>query len=308
MKTYTTLRNLYGIYTKNSSSTNLTLGDTLINDGFRFVMAKDNWSFLEKQGTLDMVASQQYYKLPADCLKPKKFTVLNGQIRYTPSEVASETDWDRLNKITNIQSNITRFWYLRGATQGGREVGLYPTPSTNLTAGIEYTYKKTVKDIAIADYTTGTIVSIASSGTAVVGSGTSWNASMIGHFIKIDETATVNGGDGLWYEISAVGSATTLTLVNPYLGSAISAGSAVYTIGSASPLPEEFQIIPVYYAVYQYWLTIGNDKKLANNYKMLFDAGMLDMLESYGNKTTNPVISESVFQPVNLNPNNYPTA
>lgn len=56
MKSYTTLRNLYGVDTKNSGSTNLSYGDQVMNDWHRRTLAVADWPFLHRTRTLLTVA------------------------------------------------------------------------------------------------------------------------------------------------------------------------------------------------------------------------------------------------------------
>lgn len=75
---------------------------------------------------------------------------------------------------------------------------------------------------AVADYTTGYILSWANGGVAVVGDGTSWDASMVG--------AQITGsGDSRSYIIASVTDTTHLTVAVPYEGTTISADTT-YTI------------------------------------------------------------------------------
>lgn len=48
MKSYSTLRNLFGTLTNNNSSTNLTLGDQLMNDYYRKIVAERDFDFEQK--------------------------------------------------------------------------------------------------------------------------------------------------------------------------------------------------------------------------------------------------------------------
>lgn len=52
MKSYTTLRNTYGVDTKNTASANLTQGDEWMNDFHRRLLAKADWPFLHRPRTL----------------------------------------------------------------------------------------------------------------------------------------------------------------------------------------------------------------------------------------------------------------
>lgn len=120
----------------------------------------------------------------------------------------------------------------------------------------------------------GTAVTIGSEdgGSFVVGSGTSWTTGMAGMYIKITDTLAANGGDGFWYEIASVTDSTHLTLVKPYTGTAITAGTAAYTIGQMSVIPEAYDIAPVYRAAALYWRDKGSLEK-AKMYWLLYDGG-----------------------------------
>lgn len=76
----------------------------------------------------------------------------------------------------------------------------------------------------VEDYTTGTITTLANGGTAVTFSGTALDATFIGRFLRVGESATRD------YEIIAVGGATGCTIKDPYEGTAISAGSETFRI------------------------------------------------------------------------------
>lgn len=307
MRTYTELRNLYGKFCKNSSTTNLTQGDIYINDGTKLLLGNEDWSFLITSGTKDTAASTQFYNLAANMLKLKSLYVVISGTRYNPQLITSEDEWNQINTDTSVTSDFPQYYFVKPGTQGQMQVGFYPIPSSTTSGAIVYTYKKAVKDLTVADYTTGSVASIANGGTAVVGTGTSWNASMIGKFIKFTESSSANGGDGLWYEISAVGSTTSITLLNPYLGTSIAAATATYTIGSVSVLPDEYQIVPVYYAAWQYWLSDGNNTERASYYEKQWKENSIQLKETYSNRTANPILSSSIYSRPIINANNFPS-
>lgn len=106
----------------------------------------------------------------------------------------------------------------------------------------------------------------------MVGTGTTWTTSMAGRYIRIAESDTANKGDGFWYEIASVGSATTLTLTKPYQGTAIAAGTASYTIGQVPRIPEAYQLAPVYRSAALYYQKEG-EPEIAESYWRLYDGG-----------------------------------
>jgi hypothetical protein len=109
-------------------------------------------------------------------------------------------------------------------------------------------------------------------GSIVTGAATSWTAGMAGRYIKITNTSAANGGDGFWYEIAEILDTTHLALAKEYSGAAISAGTAAYTIGQMSVIPEAYDIAAVYRSVALYWRDKGNDTK-SQMFWRLYDGG-----------------------------------
>lgn len=156
----------------------------------------------------------------------------------------------------------------------------------------------------VANITTAVTFRTAQGGDIVTGSGTSWNASMVGYMLKINQTQAVGGGDGFPYVINQVYSTTVLGLNTSYGGSAIASGSATYTIGQISLIPTAYQLIPVYRAIARYYKVIKKDAELAKTYEE--DAQILfqQMEDDFGDKNTDPTVNDDFGQPI-PNPNNY---
>jgi hypothetical protein len=310
MKSYTTLRNLYGSFTNNTDTVNLTLGDQMINDSIKTIanIRGGKWWWLEDTVTLKTVASQQAYVLPASCRKIMDLYVKVDDNYYLPIQIEDPNQWKIVLYSRLDEGDTALFYYKEGGS-----VLIAPTPDT-ADNDIIIRYRVNLKDLSVADYSTGTIVSVANAGTAVVGSDTTWTAAMAGRYLKITDSDTANKGDGKWYKIASVGSATTLTLEQPYEGTAITAGAAAYTIGQMSPIPEAYDVAPVYRATALYWQTNG-DLNRAKGYWMLYDggyeAGFRDsvggligqMIENEAEKTEGSYISPNYYY---TDPNNPP--
>ena len=295
MLSFTSARSLFGKLTDNDSSTNLTVGDILINEGVRDLLGKTNWAFLEAIYSTTTTASTQSYALPGNYRKIDDVTITVGTTRYRPKEVTSRKDWDYINSTTSITSNIPSFYYIYAGL-----IYLWPTPSSSsLTLTINY--RKIVKDISVADYTTGSVTSIANAGTAVVGSGTTWTAKMAGRYIRFTDSDTANTGDGIWYQIASVASATAMTLSRPYSGTSISAGTAAYTIGDCMIIPEDYQRAPVYYAASIYWAKEGDESR-SDRFMQMYREMKEQMAVDYGNKTTDPTVDDGEnYEQINPN-------
>ena len=299
MKSFTNLRNLYGSTTNNTDSANMTLGDQWINDGHRIILGSASWWFMEKEGTpISTVASQQYVELPVDFEKMESVKVTIGSTNYIPKECQSREAWDRLNSTTTITSDIPEWFFVFG-----KRLYFYPTPASSTANAVTPVYKKSTKDLSIADYTTGTIVSITNGATALVGSGTTWTQAMVGRYIRITDSDTALKGDGQWYEIGSYSSATSIGLVKPYQGTTIAAGSAAYTIGQMPPYPETYHVLPVWYAVSEYYMQ-KDDLTRADRYMLRFKDGIKQMKADVSQKSVNVVLDRGIDYP-QQNPNLY---
>lgn len=295
MLTYTTSRNLFGQLTNNASSTNLTFGDTMINEGIRAMLSKLPWPFLEKTATATTTASTQTYVLPGDLARLIEVDIKVGTFKYIPTEVTSADDWSRINNPTGIQSDTASYYYLIG-----NSVYFWPTPASTGNT-ISYHYVQQTRDLNTADYTTGSIITATLGSASIVGSGTSWTAGMVGSCLRIISGNAANLGDGLWYKIASVESATALTLTAVYKGVSIVAGSAGYTIGDCSLIPEKYQMGPVYYAVAEYYRK-QDDQVKADRYELKYDEILTLMIEEEGTKSSSVVVDDGgTATPINTN-------
>lgn len=296
MKTYTQGRNKYGVWTKNSNTANLSAGDEDANDAYRQMCAMKNWAFLERIRTLSTVAATQALNLPYDCDLVREISVVpNGQTtRYRPKLSPSPQHWDDLN-LSTFNSDQTQ-WYIVQAGQ----LKLWPTPVQ--TGNTVYVNQKCrVIDLSIADITSITIASIANGATAMTVSG-SLTTAMVGMWIRPTYTAGVASttGDGVWYEITGVTNATTLTLGRAYGGVSITAATAACTIGQVPLLPESFQQTPWKLAAANYWGKEDDDR--ADRFQDSYDRDILSMIRTYSLPTGDPVLREGPDEEI-INPN-----
>lgn len=294
MKTFTNLRNLYGTITNDSSSANLTFGDEIMNDTMRRVCAERDWDFLQKTATSTTVASTQFYNLPFDYETLIDVSITSGTTVYVPKECPTREVWDLLNQNTNITSNVPEWFFIFN-----KQVGFYPTPSANGNT-ITFTFDRRVIDLNAADYTTGTL-SATNGSTTLTGSGTTWTAPMAGRAIKITASdVAASSGDGFWYEISSVGSATSITLTRAYNGTSLTGGS--YTIGQVSVLPESYQDLPVYKAAEIYFTSQMPDKARAELYRNIYMSMHAGLVADFSSKSVNPLVEDDESRRL-VNPN-----
>lgn len=272
MLTYTTSLTTYQGWTDDSTE-NATKGGQFLNDSVRTVCNLQGGKLRFLEATKDMltVADQEAYQIPAKFRKLIDLYVYSGagsdsDTIYTPEMVFDPMKWKHIKQARYGSSTVPYFTYVEN-----QKYYINPIPSVS---GNKITLRGriNVPDLGIADYTTGSIVSIANAGTALVGTGTAWTADMVGRYINIPKTSAANGGDGLWYEIGGYTNATALTLLKPYEGTSIAAGTTPYTIGQVSPIPEAYQMAYIYRACALYWEDKSDGDK-AKRFWLRYDGG-----------------------------------
>jgi hypothetical protein len=152
----------------------------------------------------------------------------------------------------------------------------------------------------VANITTAVTFRTAQGGDIVTGSGTTWTSAMVGYMFKIAQSS----GDGFPYTINQVYSTTILGLNTSYGGTAITAGSATYTIGQVSIIPSAYQLIPVYRAVARYYKVVKKDEKLAQVYEQDAQTLFAQMEDDFGDKNLDPTVNDDFGTQI-PNPNNY---
>lgn len=278
MKTFTTGRNQIASLCNVSTAdtTEMAKIDIYMNDSIRTIcnLQGGKLRFLEATEDMETVANQEGYQIPNKFRKLVDMYIYSGDDSsaassdtiYSPEMIFDPTRWKLIKQYKYGTQDVPYFTYVEN-----QKFYIQPVPSTSGNI-ITLRGRLNVRDLSIADYTTGTITSIANGGTAVVGSGTTWTADMVGRYIQITQTTAANGGDGFWYEIGSYTSATSIGLLKPYNGTSISAGTAAYTIGQVSVIPEAYQPAILYRSTALYWQN-QNDLTRAKTYWMQYDGG-----------------------------------
>ena len=222
-----------------------------------------------------------------------------GTYNYTPKECPSREMWDRLN-MTTVQSDIATWWYVYDG-----KLGLFPRQSTASNV-ITVNAKRTARDLSVTDYTAGGVLTAVVGSPTITGTGTTWATSMAGRWIRITESDTTNKGDGYWYQILSVASTTSLTLVRPYMGTAITTGNAAYTIAQCSLVPEQYQDLPIYGALRTYYTSVDPNPTNAQLYGGMYSEMYKTMESDYTVKNQSCVIDDGGHYQQD-NPNLYVT-
>jgi hypothetical protein len=233
--------------------------------------ARRYWTRQEK--VTDMVAGQQYYQLSPDMVRVTEVRVNSNGLNFPTILINSEHLWNKLNIIPAMSINLPTYSFVRGFG----ELGLWPTPSANTTAGLIISYEPRLVDMSVDDVTTGT--ANVNNGSATVTLSTSIvTPQMVGRWFQITD-----GTDGNWYQIASYTNSTTFVLNNFYQG--ITGATATYIIGQASQLPEDYQMALPYYAAFNFYLK-RKDKGTAELHKQEFYLLLDQYKRTYSAKST----------------------
>lgn len=258
---------------QDDSATTLVLIKRAINQGAKKFGAILNREWRNTEKTFNIVASQQFYQTPEDCIRPKSITVTIGGVAYPLVEIPDEETWKELNMRTQTSSTPEVF-YIKDDDQ----FGIWPTPAASVSSAGLINYERRMRDMSQTDYTTGTIA-VTNGSAAVVGTGTIWTAQMVGRSLRINDDA----GDGMWYAVASFTDTTRITLENNYGGSTLTGQS--YVMGELPDIPEEFHETLVDYACYRVYKR-RRDATLARDMKAAFDQSLSECMADYSSKTS----------------------
>ena len=211
-------------------------------------------------------------------------------------EVHDEDEWQvyQSNQSSTSRSDVAQKIIVRKDS-----FEMYPTPSSANTVTLRY--EAVSADLQYADYTTGTITTLANGAAAVTGSGTTFTAAMTGRYFKID-------ADNVWYKIASFGTTTTITLDKNYEGTAISSGTETYTIGQMPITPESTHHIPVYYALMNYYQGFKQNEERGAYFRGLYEADMKRAKKTFSRRYSSKYLPPRSQRTKSLiNPNAYPT-
>jgi hypothetical protein len=244
------------------------------------------------------VGGLQYYPLPYNFSQLKDITITQGTLKWTPKEVFTREDWDRLNPFPYYSDIPNNFFIWNG------QMGIWPIPASGANT-LTFNYKIRVPDLTFADYVTGTVTMTNGSSTVAGAGATTWMANYLpsaGSVMNLNLwlKATAPNGDNNWYRISSIESDTSLTLVNTYAGSTKAACS--YTIGQMPLLLEDYHDLLVYRPLMLYFSTIVDNPNKKKEFTDFYNEGIAK-LDSYSGKKT---IQVNLRQQINsINPNIY---
>lgn len=270
------------LYTRAADVCGVSLTNTIdvtnikqdINQGLRLFKNAARRYWTRKEASADLVQQQQYYTFPEDIVRITEVRVNSNGLNFPVLQVDSEAMFNRINIIPAMTINLPMYYFVRGRN----EIGLWPIPSQNVTAGLVVSYEPRMQDMSLDD-TTGNVGVTQDSVT--VTSSSLFTPSMANMWLSV-----TNGEDGNWYPIIAYNNASSITLENYYQGPTNASASAL--IGSVPDIPEDYQLGLVYFAAYNFFLK-RKDNGTATMYKALFEDLLNQYKEVYAAKTTGQV-------------------
>lgn len=243
-----------------------------INIGQKILETELGSFYTEETITRATTASNGVYYMPADCIRLVAAYVTVGTTQYNLEVVYDEDYWQVLKSstigsyndaATHVIARRDTFEIWPGAATAGNTITLR--------------YEAGGQDLQYDDYTAGTILTLTTATDDVVGVGTTFTAAMEGRYIKID-------ADGVWYKISDVLTATTLTLDRNYQGASIAAGTDTYIIGQLPRTPGQTHHIPAYYAAMNYYNGYKQNETRGSYFRTLYNADMKAAIETYSKR------------------------
>jgi len=279
---------------KDTSAATLVIGKQNINMGQKVLETELGYPPQEATRSITTTTSDSY-PLPENFIRLINLYVTLSTARYNAEIIWDEGTWQMFKQRSGNTSD-----YLSHAFVRQRTFEVFPKP-TNAGNTMTMLYEALSKDSSAADYTTGTITTLAAAGTAVTASGTTFTAAMVGRYFKIN-------ADGQWYRIASRTSDTVIGLQAPYQGTAIAAGTSVFTIGEIPRTPPATHHIPVTYALWHHFEGLRRDPVMGKYYKNQWEEQKAWAKSVYENRNSSQVIPNQrhLRQRALLNPNWFP--
>ena len=272
----TTCQNL----ASDSSATALVIFKQMMNIGYKLILSELGRSVTERTtGDTELLteASVQNYFLPVDCLYPKSIVIESDSQKKPVTECEDQEKWDLLNTNVTTASFPEKYFVKPNWGVGGTQVLFYPTPST-ADYIIRVVFEVIDKDLSNAAYATGT-VTFTNADATIEGNGTTFTKAMEGRYIYCSV-------DGYWYKLLTYTDATHMELERKYKGT--TTAGVTTNIREIFGLPEEMQILPVYFALAHYF-AIKKDSTQETKYWTLYNSGIESGRRRWGTKTRSAI-------------------
>lgn len=279
----------YGLtqsWSGDSSATMLVNLKELLNLGYKDILNKFTGEETEDVRTTSTQLSTRAIKLAPNYIRMHSVTATVGSQVYDLIEEESQDKWNERLYLNRTSSRPEVYFLRPRFGVGGTELLLDPIPSNGSTT-ITTNYAANAKDLSVDKYTTGTIVATNGS-TTITGSGTTFTSAMVGRYFKVDDVTS----DGNWYRITGFTSSAVVTIENKYDGATTS--SKAFIIAETFALPEDMQMLPLYYTMMHYYLGYRQDKdeKRLALWETRYNAGMKAAEARYKRKSKSNVLRD----------------
>jgi hypothetical protein len=288
-QTYTDCQNI----TKDSSTGTLALFKTWINACVHKVLSMSDWNFNKSYKDYTTVANQQDFEKPYNAAKIDMVRVYTGGVYYTPPEIKDDALWERINYVA-VYANVPSFWHYDDETGN---IEIYPAHSS-ASDTVRIYFTKRVRDLSVADYTTGTVTTVANDQTITGAGGATWVLKMEGRYIKITDTSNVIGD--IWFEIESVVPATPTLEIKENMP--IASAGASYTIAEMIPFMEGFEDIALWYALDKFY-QMREMPAMAREYERAWRDSLTDMQNRDCKSTSNILVQETPVEILDPNEN-----
>lgn len=277
------------LYTEAADGCGINLTDTVnvnfikrnINNALKLFKSDARRYYTRKEVVADLQPNQQYYTLPADCIRGSAVRVNNGSLIFPITGIESEIAFNALNVIPNFAIFYPQKYFFRGST----EVGVWPIPSQSLPGGIIIAYEGRMTDMYLDD-TVGVNITVTNASQSITCTTHSFRPTMVGMKFSVTD-----GTDGNWYTVLSYTNDQTLVLDNYYQGTTTTTTSTI--IGSCPDIPEEFQLGLEFYALHIFHLLKRGNVNKSNEFKSLYDNLHDGYVGAYSSKETSMVLVQN---------------
>ena len=282
--TFTDLVNKFQRLSRDTTASTLEQGKSDMNMGYHQFNNELSRYWSRKQQFTNIIAAQQIYQVPVDCLRVIGVVIAVSNTYQIPvKEVRSEFEWRQITAYP-YSSNWPAYYYMLGKD----EIAFWPTASQSVTDGLRFYYQPDDVDLSVDDVTSTSLsatVTCTNGSPTVTATGAVFSQEMIG--LSFQETGATSNQ---WYEIVDVPNTSTLTLKSAFVG--YSGSTKAFRIGQLPILPSSYHDAIVNYGLYQFFTGKGNEAR-ATQHLTLFNNAVTSAKEMYSSSTEGNVITDS---------------
>lgn len=286
-------------FCQDGSAAGIEFQDFMANVGYKKVLTELGRQVTENTRLTTLEANLGDYQVAPDCIWPKTIWVTSGTTKYKLTEEPSEDKWT-MKTSSQVSGIPSEFHFSPRFGIGGGVLELNPIPGSPYQ--MKMVYEATEKDLGQVKYTTGT-VSLTNRSATVTGIGTNFQADMVNRYFRLNGTQ----GERLWYRVKEFMGSAELKLEQYYHGNDVT--EQPFIIAEIFALPEDCQMLPLYFAAWEWWLTKGNSGKIGE-FEKKYITGMSIAKKTHATTTRNNIVNQNtpIFPFGEVYPSYYPTA